>query len=472
MGTNPVALVETSTFTAAVYPPLAGTPALAGDVASGEQALANRTRYLGDTAIIALDVAGCLALTDDVVLQYQRHIANSGGAYHNPVDNVNTVGPYTPTSVGTIPDACTRATAVRAGLLAHMANTGGTFHDFVDDVRGPLLTAVPAATEIQSLRTLLIALKTYLNDHEAGNNSGANQVHPVNDVTNTVTAAQPTIANIIGPVTVDGVPLPGAVNVQSFTAAGTWTKPTVGVPSVTRVLAIGNGGGGGSGARGTAARSGGAGGGGGARIDRIFTTSLLPATVSVTFGASGLGGAAQTVDTSAGNNGVDGGAVSFGTFLQARGGSGGQGGQLGANATGGAGGIGDSTGGSGGGGVSNAAGVSASISAAAAGGGGGGGADGASYGGGNGGVNGGATSAAAAGGTVGNAGQNGTPITIPGPGNGGGGGGGNNATSGGSGGAGGSYGGGGGGGGASENGFSSGAGGNGMTGFCLVITYF
>jgi hypothetical protein len=41
-------LTETSAFTAAVYPPLANSPVLSNDVAAGEQALANRTKWLYD----------------------------------------------------------------------------------------------------------------------------------------------------------------------------------------------------------------------------------------------------------------------------------------------------------------------------------------------------------------------------------------------------------------------------------------
>lgn len=46
MGLSGTALTEVATYTAAIYPPATGTPILASDVEAGEQALANRTKYL------------------------------------------------------------------------------------------------------------------------------------------------------------------------------------------------------------------------------------------------------------------------------------------------------------------------------------------------------------------------------------------------------------------------------------------
>lgn len=49
MGLSGTPLTETSAFTAAVYPPQANSAVQSNDVAAGEQALANRTRYLYET---------------------------------------------------------------------------------------------------------------------------------------------------------------------------------------------------------------------------------------------------------------------------------------------------------------------------------------------------------------------------------------------------------------------------------------
>lgn len=46
MSLSATALSEVATYTTNIYPPDAGTPILAADVEAGEQALANRTKYL------------------------------------------------------------------------------------------------------------------------------------------------------------------------------------------------------------------------------------------------------------------------------------------------------------------------------------------------------------------------------------------------------------------------------------------
>lgn len=88
------------------------------------------------------------------------------------------------------------------------------------------------------------------------------------------------------------------VDIATFTASGTWTKPA-GVTAVY-VLAFGGGGGGGGGAT----TYGGGGGGGAAVVSRIFPASILGSTASVTIGAGGTGGAA-------GANGNQGGTTIF-----------------------------------------------------------------------------------------------------------------------------------------------------------------
>lgn len=88
--------------------------------------------------------------------------------------------------------------------------------------------------------------------------------------------------------------------------ATAWNKPS----GCTTVLmqVMGNGGGGGSGARGltSAIRYGGGGGQAGSLTNFMFEAADLPATVYATIGAAGTGGVAQTVDSTAGNNGTNG----------------------------------------------------------------------------------------------------------------------------------------------------------------------
>lgn len=134
----------------------------------------------------------------------------------------------------------------------------------------------------------------------------------------------------------------GTLNTQTFTASGTWTKPSF--PATSKVL-IQLWGAGASGGKAHAVRSGGGGGGGGYH-DRWVTLSDLGATETVTIGA---GGAAVATDDTDGNAG---GNTTFGSHLTAYGGGFGDGGTAGGTGSGGGGGGG--TGGLGGNGASGA----------------------------------------------------------------------------------------------------------------------
>lgn len=127
---------------------------------------------------------------------------------------------------------------------------------------------------------------------------------------------------------------PGEIKVptvQTFTAGGTWTKPT-GLRYV-KVTVTGAGGGGGGGIR-TGNAKGGGGGAGGTAI-RVLAAASLGATETVTIGAGGGGGSGG-----AGGDGGPGTTSSFGAWASATGGSYGRGSTN--NGTGGPGGAGAS----------------------------------------------------------------------------------------------------------------------------------
>jgi len=308
------------------------------------------------------------------------------------------------------------------------------------------------------------------------------------------------------------------VDIQTFTADGTWTKPS-GAKTVV-VECIGGGGSGAGGAGITAGNyaTGGSGGGGGALARRTFQASDLAATVAILVAVAKAGGAGGS--SADGTSGTAGDPSSFGTHLYGHGGGAGYKGTFGAGAqteksggggggTGGAGNIGvdngDSTGGFpaitagvGGQGGAGAGAASTGKSAEYGGGGGGQGSDnnaggaggsslyGAGGGGGGGGkldsgtetaggaggntnayAVGGGGAAGAANGGAGTAGSAGTSLKL---GTGGGGGGGQGSGTGGAGADGGAPGGGGGGGGGGTP--TGGAGGAGARGEVRVTTYF
>lgn len=298
------------------------------------------------------------------------------------------------------------------------------------------------------------------------------------------------------------------VDVQKFTASGTWTKPSVtsvtGRDAIVDVVVIGSGGGGGSGRCGLTSTLRGGGGGGSAGVYMVdrFAASDLTATVTVTIPNGGTGNAAKGTAAANGAAGTSGGTASFGAYVIAVGGLGGGGGttlvggaggseatnssfvyynnNLGVPPAGGIGSVGDASMGGGGapaqGGSSGAGGGGGGISAANA-------RDVGAAGGAAGGfvsnsfgnkVAGGTAGAGIGGvGGVGSASGASSSSSMVGAPGGGGGASGSTAlgTAGGAGGVGGAYGGGGGGGGAGTSTSLSGAGGNGGKGVIWVITW-
>lgn len=104
------------------------------------------------------------------------------------------------------------------------------------------------------------------------------------------------------------------IDIQTFTANGTWTKPTD-AKSVWVRMVGGGGAGGGAPTNAIGSCAMGAGGGAGEYGEGWFDASTLAATVAVTIGAAGTG-----VSGTTGNNG---GTTSFGAGFTAVGGTGG-----------------------------------------------------------------------------------------------------------------------------------------------------
>lgn len=103
----------------------------------------------------------------------------------------------------------------------------------------------------------------------------------------------------------------GALNVQTFTSGGTWTKPGAGSMAIVFAWSAGGGGG-----RGNSA----GGGAGGGFAWRMLPLSLLGSSETVTIGAGGAG------KSSTNGDGAAGGSTSFGAWLTVYGGDGGKGG--------------------------------------------------------------------------------------------------------------------------------------------------
>lgn len=114
-------------------------------------------------------------------------------------------------------------------------------------------------------------------------------------------------------------PSAGFSTVTEFLSSGTWTKPTEANFVMVELYGAGAGG------QGTRINQGGNadaafGGGGGSFIRRLFKSSELTSTVTVTIGAGGVGGVSTTTGST--NEGIDGGNSTFGSYLIAFGGNG------------------------------------------------------------------------------------------------------------------------------------------------------
>lgn len=185
----------------------------------------------------------------------------------------------------------------------------------------PLVSQLSGAEQAAGATSLLLSCISVspINGNVTITSSALGNVYSLSVASVAAVEARVTVAHSVQGGFITGVPQGSSsgvnptYNLQVFSSSGTWTKPA-GAQNV-KVFLLGAGGGGGSGrsAAGGSVRYGGSGGMGGPGYLVDFRAQDLTPTVAVTIGAGGTGGAAVTA--SDGNNGVRGGATSFGAYI-------------------------------------------------------------------------------------------------------------------------------------------------------------
>jgi len=195
--------------------------------------------------------------------------------------------------------------------------------DNTSDASKPVSTATQTALNAKADASRQIATGTGLT---GGGNLSADRTIAADIATQAEAEAGTATAKLMTPQRVAQAiaALGAAANVQTFPTSGTWTKPANARLVLVRLWGAGGGGGSGEVNGSTTDRSGGQGGQGGVFLETFFDADQLPATVTVTVGAGGVGGNAKTTSGN-GNAGSAGGASSF-SILSAAGGVGGVGG--------------------------------------------------------------------------------------------------------------------------------------------------
>ena len=226
--------------------------------------------------------------------------------------NYQTAGTYVTGVVGTSPISATGTTAITVSLDANY-QTAGTY------VNAVIGTSPASVSTASGTSTVSIISSSINSTHIADNAIVAAKINAAAVGTAKIDSGLATFgqllrANGIGGAAFDTVASGATVNISTFTATGTWTKPA-GV-NVVYVMLLGAGGSGASGPRAisTATATTAESGGGGAKVEAIFDASMLGSTVAVTVGAGGVGISGSTSTTTAVSvEGNYGGDTCFGT---------------------------------------------------------------------------------------------------------------------------------------------------------------